>query len=395
MVEEHFSIDDFYLTTTPSVSPCAFYVRKERRMIDGFAKIFPVSGPRDLNMEIHYIELENNDKWIIAGETFIGPTWFFSQTKGRLRMNVISKPEGFVFDLTIPKPGKRNKDNYTSSKASIKELSDLYPDIFTILSSFGAEKIGLRADILDDTSSRRNYLNVILEDPNCLAPVFAYFITRVISLFKEYDKLLSQRLLNDELTTHFPNEANFHSSNNDRSVESMIAGGESNQVEFKPAIWYNKGRSDNDPNYETNKNTSTVKDNIIKTIAGFLNAEGGTLFIGVSDDAEEAYGIEVDVGLTSRGDIDGYELELNQLLMSNINKEVVAMKVRVSFPIFKNVKICRVDVKKSYEAVFADTTKKQEVFFVRIGNSTNPLSPSSMVSYVQNHEWADVEDEVI
>ena len=54
--------------------------------------------------------------------------------------------------------------------------------------------------------------------------------------------------------------------------------------------------------------------------------------------------------------------------------------------------ICRVDVMKSYEAVFADTTKNKEKFFVRIGNSTNRLSPSSMVSYVQNHEWADMDD---
>ena len=134
-----------------------------------------------------------------------------------------------------------------------------------------------------------------------------------------------------------------------------------------------------------------ISDNIIKTVAGFLNAEGGTLLIGVSDEGQESYGIDMDVSLTSRGDVDGYELELNQLLMRSINKEVVAMKVRISFPLFKNKKICRVDVMKSYEAVFADTTKNKEVFFVRIGNSTNRLSPSSMVSYVQNHEWAELD----
>ena len=392
MAGEHFCIGDFQLTTTYSLSPCTFFVRNERRMIDGIAKIFQVSGPRELMMEIHYIELENNDKWIIAGETFIGPAWIFSQTKGRLRMNIVSKPEGYVFDLTIPSPSKRNKDNYTASKASIKELSDLYPDIFTVLNDNGAKKIGTREVNISDSSSRRNYLNVILEDSDCFAPVVAYFITRVFSLFNEYEKLLSKNLVTNELTTHFPEKSNFTNSNIDGSIESIIAGGESNQVEFKPAIWFNKGRLDHNPDYVTNKNTSSVKDNIIKTVAGFLNAEGGTLLIGVSDDGEESYGIETDVKLTSRGDVDGYELELNQLLMRNINKEVVAMKVRVSFPYFKNNMICRVDVMKSYEAVFADTTKNKEIFFVRIGNSTNRLSPSSMVSYVQNHEWAELDE---
>lgn len=391
MVEEPFRIGDFELDTRFTVSPCSFFVREKRGMVDGNAKKFLVSGPRELSIEIHYIELENNDRWLMVGEAFVGPSWFFSQTKDRLRMNVIPKPEGFVFDLTLPTPGKKNKEYYTSSRASTEELSNLYTNLFIILHEFGAKKIGTREENIGDTSSRRNYLNVVLDDPDCLAPVIAYFITRVISLFSEYEKLLSQNLVNEDLTQHYPKNT---SSSNDKEddIQSMVEGGESHNVEFKPAIWFNKGRSDNDPDYVTNKNTSTVKDNIIKTVAGFLNAEGGTLLIGVSDDGKESYGIEMDVSLTSRGDVDGYELELNQLLMRSINKEVVAMKVRISFPLFKSKKICRVDVMKSYEAVFADTTKNKEIFFVRIGNSTNRLSPSSMVSYVQNHEWAELEE---
>ena len=37
-------------------------------------------------------------------------------------------------------------------------------------------------------------------------------------------------------------------------------------------------------------------------------------------------------------------------------------------------------------------THEQLSYQLRIGNSTNRLSPSSMVSYVQNHEWAELEE---
>jgi len=172
----------------------------------------------------------------------------------------------------------------------------------------------------------------------------------------------------------------------------MIAGGESAFVEFKPAVWFDKRRSDNEPNYRTNKSTTRVKNKIIRTVAGFLNAEGGTLFIGVSDDGN-AYGIQTDVELTGRGDLDGYELELFSLLTNSISTDMVARKVRVSFPKFQGVSICRVEVTRSNEPVFANTMRVRDAFFVRIGNSTQTMSVQSAMSYVKNHDWGDSDSE--
>ena len=225
MAEDLFRIGDFDLNTDFTVSPCAFFVREKRSIVDGNVKKFLVSGPRELSMEIHYIELENNDRWLMVGEAFVGPSWFFAQTKERLKMHVIPKKEGFVFDLTLPTPAKRNKESYTSSKASSKEFSELYPDFFTTLHKFGAKKIGTRAENIGDTSSRRNYLNVILDDHDCLAPVIAYFVTRVLSLFSEYERLLSKNLVSEDLTQHFPNN-NSSSNNMEDNIQSMIDGGE-------------------------------------------------------------------------------------------------------------------------------------------------------------------------
>ena len=72
---------------------------------------------------------------------------------------------------------------------------------------------------------------------------------------------------------------------------------------------------------------------------------------------------------------------------------MVARKVRVTFPKFQNITICRVDVARSNEPVFANTTRVRDAFFVRIGNSTQTMSVQSAMSYVKNHDWSDPDSE--
>lgn len=59
------------------------------------------------------------------------------------------------------------------------------------------------------------------------------------------------------------------------SFEELISKGETNQVEFKPALVYN---------FLTGKGGISVKAKIAQGICAFLNSEGGYLFIGVNDD---------------------------------------------------------------------------------------------------------------
>ena len=128
--------------------------------------------------------------------------------------------------------------------------------------------------------------------------------------------------------------------------------------------------------------------NIIKTIAGFLNADGGTLFVGVSDSGS-SNGLLEDVELTKRKDLDGLENELNQLISNAVSKEISATKVRISFPEFQSKTIAKIDVKKSNAPVFMKSKKHEDKFFVRIGNATNNLSVESAFNYISNHDWHD------
>ena len=67
-------------------------------------------------------------------------------------------------------------------------------------------------------------------------------------------------------------------------IAELIAGGEGVHVEFKFSLRVNLHTGEKDPKIELA---------CLNTIAGFLNARGGTLIIGVSDDGETV-GVEVD-----------------------------------------------------------------------------------------------------
>ena len=366
---------------------CASFVRKERRVVNGRALIYNAEGPHGIRMEIHYIKLDNGDMKVVAGEVFDGPMWVFGQLNGRLSISVVERPEGFSFDLTIPSPGKRNSAAYTASMASVENLNGIYADIFPLLQRHGANEIGMRGDTIGDTSTRRGFTNVILESHDCAAPVIGYFITRTMAIVKEFDRLVGEGAVTDERVSNFSEGIG---KENDYSKESdtkrMIDGGESSTVEFKPALWYDKDQDDNNPQYTPSKNDVKIKGPIIRSVAGFLNSEGGTLLIGVSDDGD-AYGIQRDVELTRRSDLDGYELELFELLRSAIGDDVVARNVKITFPEFQGLVITRVDVRKSSEPVFASDAKSTDVFFVRIGNATVTMSTPSAMNYVKNHDW--------
>jgi len=314
--------------------------------------------------------------------------WVFGQLNNRLKISVIQKEQGYAMDLTNPTPSKKNPEKYTTSMTTIKELSGIYPNIFNLLQENGVKEIDLRSNILNDTSSRKKFYTCLMDDADCLAPVLIYFLTRTVALMKEYEKLLEGGKVNSEQVSHYAEYRFEGSETGADDASSLISRGESANVEFKPAIWFDFSRAKNDSGYVANKSASRVRDKIIRTVAGFLNADGGTLFIGVSDDGD-SYGIQKDVELSGRGDLDGYELDLFSMLTNTLEKQIVARKVRISFPEHKGITIARVDVQKSDEPVFANTSQAREEFFVRIGNSTNRLSVQSAMGYVAKHEWAN------
>lgn len=194
--------------------------------------------------------------------------------------------------------------------------------------------------------------------------------------FLERRRTLIARVVREGFDTLWPNKSEPAAA---ASVEDMIRSGESQTIEFKSTARWNLHVSGVDPKLEHV---------IVKTICGFLNAEGGTLLIGI-DDAGNVLGLDDDFRtLGSKSNPDGYELFLRQLLDANLTVSTAAT-VRIRFPEVDQRQICTVSVAASGKPVFAKPAKGSggdaSEFWVRIGNLTKQLHGDDMVDYQRDH----------
>lgn len=161
------------------------------------------------------------------------------------------------------------------------------------------------------------------------------------------------------------------------SIEDLIAEGESSELEFKSSLrWdYRKGK--------VNRDLEKV---IFKSIGGFSNAGGGILLIGVTD---EGYilGLEQDYA-SLRGNRDGFELHLRNLLNQNFGKVFVTSCLSIDFTESGEYEICKIEVKRGERPVFLEFSdkngKKTKKFFVRIGNSSQELQIDEASAYIKS-----------
>jgi hypothetical protein len=159
------------------------------------------------------------------------------------------------------------------------------------------------------------------------------------------------------------------------SISELIRDGESASVEFKStARWNLKG----------NVKDARLEHVIVKTVAGFMNNEGGTLLIGV-DDAGTPVGLESDYRTLQKPGRDGFELFLGDLFKANLSGPA-HMLTHVKFDVLGDHDVCRIDVAASARPVFTRSAdgKEPTEFWVRAGNSTRQLVGDDMVAYKED-----------
>lgn len=130
---------------------------------------------------------------------------------------------------------------------------------------------------------------------------------------------------------------------------------------------------------EQKLNKALQKD-IVRTVAGFLNAErGGMLFIGV-DDRGGVVGVEHDSQtLGEKPDRDGYENFLTTLRLEACGRECSPL-TRIAFHEVGSKDVCRVSVKPAPKPAFVRDAVGEHLY-VRPENSTRSLSPREAVEY--------------
>lgn len=160
-------------------------------------------------------------------------------------------------------------------------------------------------------------------------------------------------------------------------LRRVIKGGESRTVEFKSTGRKNRHTGHKDP---------AVELSILKSVAGFMNTDGGTLLVGVADDGG-IVGIEEDFPFQGKPSIDGWELWLTDLMSFSLG-QAAAMEVTVTYGEIGGATIAKIDVGPSARPVFVTPTKgeKRPVFLARMNSSTRELLGSEAVDY-QRKRW--------
>lgn len=157
----------------------------------------------------------------------------------------------------------------------------------------------------------------------------------------------------------------------DPEVVRLVRGGESQRVEFKSSM-----RVPVDGSAPSKELTATLEGVIIKEIAAFLNAEGGTLLIGVDDDGR-GLGLVPDYASSPKiADKDGFERHLRGLVDVALGKTVAA-SLKVTFVGLDSKEICRVDIPAGDQEAFVQVTdksgQKRHALYVRSGNKAEEI----------------------
>lgn len=154
-----------------------------------------------------------------------------------------------------------------------------------------------------------------------------------------------------------------------RPISELVGLGESAVLEFKSTLQWDVVQ--NQPN-------KALRKSCLKTIAAFMNTEGGTLVIGVEDDGS-IFGLEKDLGIVGNSR-DKFEQTIVNMICDEIGA-ALSHSFRIRFEEQVGKLVCVVEVDPVSEGVFVKGEKGKE-FFVRIGNTTRSLDPADTHNYL-------------
>jgi hypothetical protein len=155
-----------------------------------------------------------------------------------------------------------------------------------------------------------------------------------------------------------------------RTVMSLIAAGESEQLEFKASARWD---------IERGCVSRDLEQAIARTIAGFLNHTGGSLLIGVTDEGVVC-GLEQDYRTLRRANRDEFERFIISLVRTRLGGEA-CMLVHTTFHQRGDRDISRVIVEPSDRPIYFHDGGTSRLF-VRAGNSTRELDVREAMEHI-------------
>jgi predicted HTH transcriptional regulator len=157
-----------------------------------------------------------------------------------------------------------------------------------------------------------------------------------------------------------------------RPIQELIGLGESATLEFKSTLQWDVVQN------QVNK---ALRKQVLKTVAAFLNSEGGTLVIGVEDNGG-AYGLDRDLA-SLENSVDRFLNLLVTLITDYIGAEFSSM-IKTRFERLDGHQICVLDVDRAPIPAYLRGEQGAE-FFVRTGNTSRLLDSAETVRYIAMH----------
>ena len=156
---------------------------------------------------------------------------------------------------------------------------------------------------------------------------------------------------------------------------------EDEKTEFKSSIRINVKRYDLGETKHEELRDPTLVENIVKTICGFGNANGGELIIGKRDDGT-IFGLEYDMKLLKEANIDQLQNYLATMFLERIKNVGFISKLKVYFDTVDEKTICLVKVpSRGKEPIFTS----EQIFYVRIQTATQKLGAQEQYDYIKEN----------
>jgi CheY-like chemotaxis protein len=149
-------------------------------------------------------------------------------------------------------------------------------------------------------------------------------------------------------------------------LKDLINSGENAQLEFKSTLRWN---------LHTDKVDKKIENQCLKTVSAYLNSDYGVLLVGVDDD-----GNAIDLGKDQFSNEDKMLLHWNSLVKSHLGLEFAHL-IRSSFLDMDGKRVLVIQTLRSETPVFF-RRDNDEIFYIRMGNTTHQLKPSEVIAYI-------------
>jgi len=177
----------------------------------------------------------------------------------------------------------------------------------------------------------------------------------------------------------------------EETVLTEISLGESFQQEFKSSLLYNYQRAAREPHASIKDLTaSSLLTSTLKSIAAFLNTDGGILYLGVGDQGN-ILGVEQDFPCisenTAKQNIDHWELHLRNCIESGF----IEGKTINDYVVCRHISVCgravvRIQVSPRKKISFY-LSEKITYLYRRQGNKTDAVLLHEVEEFLSSRGW--------